>query len=286
LRRPAREAEVPRRSAISLADVTGLDTLAAAFWRAARPHRDRGEVRRWSADLDGQLARLRADVLAGRSPDGEWTAFSILDPKPRQILAPCFRDRVLHHALMAHVGPGLERALVDDTFACRAGKGTLAAVRRAQAHVRRFAWFVNDAPDRYLLEELRVCGMVRYMDDVVWWCDDRAAARATLAAVRSYAVRARSVTVKADTRIGRSAHGVPFLGFRVLPSALRLSLRRRRRYAAARARWERRYAVGEIGGGALQAGYDAALAITAHASAQGWRRAQLRRRPVAEAIDG
>jgi hypothetical protein len=80
------------------------------------------------------------------------------------------------------------------------------------------------------------------MDDVVWWCDDPEAARATLAPVRSFAARERSVTVKPDARIGRRVHGVPFLGFRVLPGALRLSLRRRRRYSAVRVRRERRYA--------------------------------------------
>lgn len=31
--------------------------------------------------------------------------------------------------------------MVDDSFACRVGKGTLAAVRRTQEHVRRFAWY-------------------------------------------------------------------------------------------------------------------------------------------------
>jgi hypothetical protein len=44
---------------------------------------------------------------------------------------------------MLHVGPVLERALVDDCYACRLGKGSLAAVRRAQHHLQRFPWFVK-----------------------------------------------------------------------------------------------------------------------------------------------
>lgn len=48
-------------------------------------------------------------------------------------------------------------------------------------------------------------------------------------------------------------------------SAWRTPTRRRRRYAAARARWECRYAAGAIGVAALQAGYAAALAITGRA---------------------
>lgn len=336
---------MPRRSPIGLWEVASLDTLARAFWRAARGKRLREDVQRFAADLDGELGRLRDDILGGRAPRGDWMSFGIYDPKPRRILAPCFADRVLHHALMAHMAPVLERSLVDDTFACRPGKGTLAAVRRAQEHVRRFPWFVKvdvrayfasidhtvlrgvlrrrfkdpgllslcdrildrtpdppgrglpigaltsqhfanmylDALDRFLLEELRVRGMVRYMDDVVWWCDTRAAASAALEAARAFVERERRLELKPEARLGRSEQGLPFLGFRILPGTMRLSLRRRRRYAAARARWERAFSEGRAGAAALQAGYASALAITAHAEAAAFRRAELARRPPLDA---
>ena len=81
-------------------------------------------------NADDNLAALQSQVLASTVPLGNMTRFHIRDPKPRVIHAPCFPERILHHALMAHVGPVLERVLVDDTFACRTGKGTLAAVQR------------------------------------------------------------------------------------------------------------------------------------------------------------
>jgi RNA-directed DNA polymerase len=335
---------VPRRSGLGLEDIAELDTLTAAFWQAARRSREHAEVARFRGALDAELRRLRSDILAQRSPENRWTELAVFDPKPRRIHAPCFRDRVLHHALMAHMAPVLERALVADTFACRAGLGALAAVRRAQAHARAYGWFVKidvrayfarvdhgillgliarrfkhpallglverivrgapcsaaahgrglpigaltsqhfantylDGLDRHLLEQLRVGGMVRYMDDVLWWCDDRAFARATLASVVTYLAEARRLEVKANARIGRSRDGVGFLGFRVLPGALRLSLRRRRRYRAARARWERLWEAGTIDARGLQRGHDSALAITAHADAVRWRAAELVRRP-------
>ena len=74
---------------------------------------------------------------------GEGRRFEIRDPKLRAIFAPCFRERVLHHALMNLIGPVLDRALVDDSFACRAGKGTLAATVRVHEHVRRFPWYAK-----------------------------------------------------------------------------------------------------------------------------------------------
>lgn len=336
---------MPHRSQVNLVDVASLDTLAAAFWQASRGKRLRDDVQCFEANLDQELARLRDAILLGQAPRGEWLSFRISDPKPRRILAPCFRDRVLHHALMAHMAPVLERGLVDDTFACRPGKGTLAAVRRAQQHVRRFPWFVKadmrayfasidhavlrgvlhrrfkdpgllalcdrilertpdppgrglpigaltsqhfanaylDGLDRFLLETLRVRGLVRYMDDVVWWCDSRETARDTLAAARAFVAHERGLELKSDASIGRSAYGLSFLGFRIRAGTLRLSLRRRRRYTAARARWERAFAEGRVDAPGLQVGYAAALGITAHAAAAAWRRAELLRRPPLDA---
>ena len=83
-------------------------------------------------------------------------AFRIHDPKPRLIHAPAFRERVLHHALMAHAGPVLDRALVFDTYACRVGKGTLAAVRRCQQHAPPLSLVRQDRHPR-LLRQHRPC---------------------------------------------------------------------------------------------------------------------------------
>jgi len=89
--------------------------------------------------------------------------------------------------------------------------------------------------------------------------------------------------LKPDAVIARSTAGVSFLGFRVTAGALRLSLRRKRRYAAARARWERAWEEGRIDALALQAGGMSALAVTAHADAVPWRRAELARRKSVDA---
>jgi hypothetical protein len=128
---------------VSLSDVAAWDNLAAAFWRAARGKRHRPEVRRYAADLDTNLASLRRRILAAELPEGAMEVFEIHDPKRRTIHAPCFPHRVLHHAFMHHLAPVIERSLVADTFACIPGRGTLAAVLRAQAHARRYPWYAK-----------------------------------------------------------------------------------------------------------------------------------------------
>lgn len=132
-----------RRSAVGLTEIADLHGLGAAFHAAARGRRDRPEVQAFAADLDRNLAQLREEVMAGAWTPGPMRRFNIRDPKPRVIHAPCFRDRVMHHAIMAQVGPVLDRALLADSFACRTGKGTIAAVQRAACHADRYPWFAQ-----------------------------------------------------------------------------------------------------------------------------------------------
>jgi hypothetical protein len=64
----------------------------------------------------------------------------IRDPKERIITAPCFEERVVHHAIMNVCEPILDRWLIDDTFACRVGRGRVAAVKRAMPFCRKQPW--------------------------------------------------------------------------------------------------------------------------------------------------
>jgi len=88
-----------------------------------------------------------------------------------------------------------------------------------------------------------------------------------------------SLTAKQPVQINRCARGVTVCGYRVLPGALRLSQRRRRRYLAAVRAAEAAYLGGRLDALGLQRASDAALAITAHADAAPWRRARRAARP-------
>lgn len=132
-----------RRCSAKLSDVTTLANLCRAFHRAARGKRHHREVQSFEMNLLARLSALGDAIHEGRAPLNRFRRFQIRDPKPRLIHAPVFEDRVVHHALMAFVGPVLDRALIDDSFACRVGRGSLAAVLRAQRHLRRHAWYVK-----------------------------------------------------------------------------------------------------------------------------------------------
>ena len=132
-----------KRSRVSLEDIADWETLNIAFGRAALGKRGRGDVEAFRADLDRNLGHLRQSLLDENYAPGPMRSFSIRDPKPRMIHAPAFRDRVVHHALMAHMGPVLDRSLIADSYACRVGKGSHAAVARAARLSRRADWFIH-----------------------------------------------------------------------------------------------------------------------------------------------
>ncbi|NDK36784.1 RNA-directed DNA polymerase [Rhodovulum sulfidophilum] len=132
-----------KRSRAGIADVADWRNLMAAFGRAALGKRGRADVEAYRCNLDAELTALREGLLRGDYPVGQMRRFTIRDPKPRVIHAPCFRERVLHHALIAQMGPRMDLALVNDVYACRVGKGSHEAVKRVQHHARRWPYYAQ-----------------------------------------------------------------------------------------------------------------------------------------------
>ncbi len=335
-----------RREIVRIEDVADVRNLAWAYHRAARGKRRRPDVVRFSQDLDAQLNELSCEILDGSVPVGSWRRFVIHDPKRRTIHAPVFHERVLHHALMRFVDPPLERALVDDSYACRRGRGSLACVQRARVHLRRHPWLVKVdvrrffdsvdqlvlmdllarrirgrrvldlcrrivasyctnpgrglpigaltsqlfantylAPlDRFLLETVHVRGMVRYMDDVIWWSGSRSECEMVLASVRGFLAERLQLRLKTSVQVRPSSRGVTICGYQLRrEGGMRLTRRRRTRSERVRARAERLFHDGRIDARDLQREGDVALAITLHTDAVRWRRSRLTRSPPPEA---
>jgi retron-type reverse transcriptase len=123
------------------------ENLLDATGRAVRGKRDREEVRRFLANLEGELAALIQELREGTYAGSGFHRFTIHDPKERIISAPTFRDRVAHHAIMNVCEPALESFQIHRSYACRTGKGTRAAIQEAQVLARRHAdgfWIKTD----------------------------------------------------------------------------------------------------------------------------------------------
>jgi RNA-directed DNA polymerase len=123
--------------------VVDRDNLRQAVGKAMRGKRDRPEVHEFLHNLDRRLEEMAAQLRGGTFELGRYRQFIRFDPKERVITAPCFAERVLHHAVIHVCEPAFERWLIADTFACRAAKGRLTALERARQFARRFPFFLK-----------------------------------------------------------------------------------------------------------------------------------------------
>lgn len=101
---------------------------------------------------------------------------------------------------------------------------------------QHFANAYLDGADRWLLAHPDVRAHVRYMDDIVWWCDDRRQAREILRGLHRYLTDAWRLELKSNVRIGPSQRGIAFCGFRVKRGIVLSSSRKMTRYRDGRKR--------------------------------------------------
>ena len=123
--------------------VVDFEHLCVSARRASLGKRGSAGVCRFLLDLEPEVLALKRELVEQAWGPGPVTRFEVHDPKLRTITVAPFRDRVVHHALIGVLEPILDRGMVHESFACRKGKGTHAALDHAQALLRRWPWFVK-----------------------------------------------------------------------------------------------------------------------------------------------
>jgi retron-type reverse transcriptase len=117
--------------------------LERAFRKARRGKRNQRNVADFEFNLDQELLRLHDELKEETYRSGGYRHFHIYDVKPRRISAAPFRDRVVHHALCQVIEPIWEARFIHDSYACRKGKGTHAALGRCTHFARRYPFVLQ-----------------------------------------------------------------------------------------------------------------------------------------------
>lgn len=78
------------------------------------------------------LDLLYESIHNGSYQPKEYYEFTVYEPKERKIYAPSFRDLVVQHAIYRIIYPIFNATFIDQSFACRKGKGTHKAADYAQ----------------------------------------------------------------------------------------------------------------------------------------------------------
>lgn len=124
------------RSAGRPGEGLSIAALVTAWLDCRRHKRNTPSAREFEERQETNLAELHDELAAGTYRPGPSTCFVITRPKPREVWAAGFRDRVVHHLLYNRIAPRFEAAFIAGSCACIKGRGTLYGARRLERHVR------------------------------------------------------------------------------------------------------------------------------------------------------
>jgi retron-type reverse transcriptase len=315
------------------------DNIRLAFLKAAKGKHDRKEVIRFKTNLESNISNLYCQLQNGCLNVGRYRFFNVYDPKKRWICAACFPERILHHAIMNVCEPVLDKYAINDSYACRKGKGPRRAVHKAQQFARRYRWYLKldiakyfDSIDHDLLRERlsrrikdkgvlklfdqifktyetqkgkglpignlvsqhlanfylsffdhwikevrKIRGYIRYMDDFILFGEGKEALKLELIEIHLFLKTHLKLTLNPKIQVNKCKNGIPFLGYRVFPSIIRLTARSKQRFVKKFRQYENKQRNGKWSIRTLTAHMEPLIDFTRMADAEGFRREIIKR---------
>jgi len=83
------------------------------------------------------LDELSRELSQGNYKPSRFSCFMVKDPKIREIFAPDYKDRIVHHIFVDRLGPYFDKKFIFDSYASRKNKGIHKAVERLQQFLKK-----------------------------------------------------------------------------------------------------------------------------------------------------
>ena len=113
-----------------------FEELVQAYLDCRESKRNSASALAFEQNLERNLCKLHDELTGGTYRPGRSICFVITRPKPREVWAADFRDRIVHHLLYNRVAPRFYASFIADSCACIPGRGTLYGARRLEANIR------------------------------------------------------------------------------------------------------------------------------------------------------
>ncbi len=118
------------------ADLLTFADLVDAYFDCRRTKRNTASALAFEERLESNLRDLYDELISGEYRPGRSICFIITHPRPREVWAATFRDRVVHHLLHNRIAPRFYARFIADSCACIPGRGTLYGAQRLEVKVR------------------------------------------------------------------------------------------------------------------------------------------------------
>jgi len=123
--------------------ICDLDNLYLAYWKSKKGKTLKKDFLAYSSNLDENLYKLQNELETANVTVGDYSYFTIHDPKERIICAASFAERVLHHALMNVCHSVFEKHFIYHTYATRPNKGTHKAIAYAKKQALKYKFYAK-----------------------------------------------------------------------------------------------------------------------------------------------
>jgi hypothetical protein len=111
-------------------DIISIENLLDAWEEFKIGKNSRKDVQIYQLHFMEYMLKLHSDLSNKIYKHSGYEAFTISDPKPRNIHKASVRDRVLHRSIYNSLYPFFDKIFISDSFSCRDNKGTQKALKR------------------------------------------------------------------------------------------------------------------------------------------------------------
>lgn len=112
------------------------EEIFAAYLDCRKGKRNTSSCIEFELDLARNICVLRDELNSETYRVGTSRVFVVTEPKPREVWAAGFRDRVVHHVLYNRIGPKIEKTFAAGSCACIKGRGTLYGAKLLEKSIR------------------------------------------------------------------------------------------------------------------------------------------------------
>lgn len=116
--------------------IIAWSTLLDAWARTERGRTRQRDVIMFKADLEPNLIAIQEALIHRTHRTGPYHRFFVYEPKKREISSLPLKDRIVQHALVSVIDPIFEARYIDQSFACRVGKGAHKGADTLQRYMR------------------------------------------------------------------------------------------------------------------------------------------------------
>jgi len=112
------------------------EKLFRAYLACRKTKKNTANALRFEINREKNLFKLLRELQYGTYKISRHICFIVTEPKPREIFAADFRDRVVHHLLYNEIYQLFEKDFIENSFANRIGKGTHKGVEKLKEYLK------------------------------------------------------------------------------------------------------------------------------------------------------